>query len=346
MRVDVVREKYSRYMGGCVSKSLDVKLKTIRAGEYTPEDFIIADAKDGDMAMGMAAPGPHPTRPGAFKTKADYLDAMRSMSRSGLVDIMLMSASSAAVLAGEGLFNESPVTPAVRLNDATDIWFLRGNRYVEQPSLPFSTIDIEAATEYATLGLYSVTYSNDLLCDYETVAAYKQFRAAAEGTGMRHFLEVFNPHPSVDTGLSPDDMALFINDAIARTLAGVVPAQQPLFLKMAYNGPRAMEELASYDPEGLIIGILGGSKGTTRDTFELISQAEKYGARVALFGRKINLAEDPLTLVALMRRVVEREVSPREAVRLYHAELAQKGLAPSLSGEEDEQITEAILKQG
>ena len=53
-----------------------------------------------------------------------------------------------------------------------------------------------------------------------------------------------------------------------------------------------MEELASYDPNNLIVGILGGGKGTTRDCFELLHKASKYGAKVALFGRKINLAED------------------------------------------------------
>ena len=56
------------------------------------------------------------------------------------------------------------------------------------------------------------------------------------------------------------------------------------------NGAKALEELASYDPQ-LVVGVLGGGAGTTRDTFELLFQAEKYGARVALFGRKINLAE-------------------------------------------------------
>ena len=61
-----------------------------------------------------------------------------------------------------------------------------------------------------------------------------------------------------------------------------------------------MEELASHDP-GLVIGILGGSAGTTRDCYELLSQGEKSGAKVALFGRKINLAESPLDLVALFR---------------------------------------------
>ena len=39
-------------------KSLDQKLVRIRAGNYTPADFIIADAKDPDMAFGIACPGP------------------------------------------------------------------------------------------------------------------------------------------------------------------------------------------------------------------------------------------------------------------------------------------------
>ena len=36
-----------------------------------------------------------------------------------------------------------------------------------------------------------------------------------------------------------------------------------------------MEELSSYNPKGLIVGVLGGGKGTTRDTFELVRQSEK-----------------------------------------------------------------------
>ena len=85
-------------------------------------------------------------------------------------------------------------------------------------------------------------------------------------------------------------MPQFVNDAIVRCLAGLTEAERPRFLKIAYNGPRALEELASFDPS-LVVGVLGGGAGTTRDCFELIHQAQKYGARVALFGRKINLAE-------------------------------------------------------
>ena len=104
-----------------------------------------------------------------------------------------------------------------------------------------------------------------------------------------------------------------------------------------------MEELASHDP-GLVIGILGGSAGTTRDCFELLSQGEKSGARVALFGRKINLAESPLDLVALFRPVLERKVTAAEAVKSYHATLAKKKLKPKRALEDDMKITEAVLE--
>ncbi len=101
--------------------------------------------------------------------------------------------------------------------------------------------------------------------------------------------------------LAPELTPHFVNDAIVRCLAGLTEAERPRFLKIAYNGPRALEELASFDPS-LVVGVLGGGAGTTRDCFELIHQAEKYGARVALFGRKINLAESPLDIVRLHAR--------------------------------------------
>ena len=45
-------------------KTLDAKLAAIRAGKYKPTDFIIADAKDGDIGFGAAAPGPDRDKPG------------------------------------------------------------------------------------------------------------------------------------------------------------------------------------------------------------------------------------------------------------------------------------------
>ena len=69
-------------------KSLDKKLKRIRNGKYKPTDFIIADAKDGDMAFGVTSPGPADKT--SWKPREAYLQGMHDMSASGLVDIMLM----------------------------------------------------------------------------------------------------------------------------------------------------------------------------------------------------------------------------------------------------------------
>ena len=76
-----------------------------------------------------------------------------------------------------------------------------------------------------------------------------------------------------------------------------------------------------YDP-GLIVGVLGGSAGTTRDAMELIWSARRNGARLVLFGRKIRLAENPLVIVELMRRIADYEKCLRpEAVKIYHDRL-------------------------
>ena len=89
---------------------------------------------------------------------------------------------------------------------------------------------------------------------------------------------------------------------------------------MVYHGPKAMEELVHYDPH-LVVGILGGSAGTTYDAFKLLSEAKKYGARVALFGRKINNAENQLAFIQFLRLIADGEITAEEAVRAYHGVL-------------------------
>ena len=328
--------------------TLDHKLLRIRVGQYVPADFIIADAKDADMGFGAGAPGTfydqdnQPTD--RMRPIADYRAGMREMVRSGLVDIMLTSVSSAEALQANNTYDDSLVTPAVRLNDATDIWSLRGGAYRTVQARPFRTARLKHARAVSDLGLYSVTFYNDLDRDVATLEAYAAFREEAEAVGMRHFLEVFNPAFPIDTG--GVDLGPYVNDAIVRALAGVASAERPLFLKMTYNGPRAMEELASFDLRNLIVGVLGGAAGTTRDTMELVAQAERHGARVALFGRKIWYAESAVEIVRLMRRVVEREASPSEAVRLYHDVLAKAGIRARRPLDQDSQVTDPILKAG
>ena len=339
-------------------KLLDRKLDALRANPGANE-FILADAKDADMAFGVGAPGRSPQPQSAempFRTLTEFRDIIREIVRQELVDIMLMSASMNDTLTiQEGIFRDSSVTPAVRANDTTDIHAVRGGKYATYPSLPFRTatldhiqcghIDCRVEERFAgaNLGLYSVTFNNDPERDRRTLEEYTRFRIEAERKGFRHFLEVFDPN--VPDAVAPDLLPKFINDMIARCLAGVPQAGRPLFLKMVYHGPRAMEELHRYDPT-LVIGILGGSAGTTYDAFKLLAEARKYGARVALFGRKINQAENQFVFIRFLRLIADGLILPEEAVRAYHAALDKLGVRPQRRLEEDMQLQTGVMSYG
>ncbi len=247
-------------------RALDRKLAAIHSGTYTPDDFIIADAKDADMAFGVQAPGP---AGGGYRTREDYLADMDALVRADLLDVLLTSASNGERMARSGVLDDSSTTLAVRANDTTDIWFPRGAGYSAHPSRPFRTAHLASVREFCDLVLYSVTFNNDVDRDLASLAAFAQFREAAHQLQMRYFLEVFNPNAAV--GLAPDEVGAFVNDSIVRALAGVTSAHRPLFLKIAYNGHAGLGELAAHDPT-LVVGILGGSAGTTRDAFELLTQ--------------------------------------------------------------------------
>ena len=194
---------------------------------------------------------------------------MRALVAADALDILLTSASNGERLASDGSLDDE-VTLAVRANDTTDIWNHRGSSYTAAPSRPFRTAELAAVRPFCDLVLYSVTFNNDLERDLATLEAYRAFRREAAEVGMRYFLEVFNPNAPV--GLAPEDVGAYVNDAIIRTLAGVTAAHRPLFLKMPYNGADALAELVEHDPS-VVVGILGGSAGTTRDTFELLDRA-------------------------------------------------------------------------
>ena len=323
-----------------MSKTLDYKLSKIQAGNYETSDFIIADAKDGDMAFGCATPGIGTN--GRMKPIRAYREDMVRVTQSGLVDIMLMSVSSAEILSDDGLFENSKVTPAVRFNDTSDIWHPRGGVYTQIPARPFRSAVLERIKPIADLGLYAVTFYNDLERDLYTLEQYARFRGEASDAGLRHFLEIFNPAMPVET--TTGEFAAYNNDMIARLLAGVSKWDRPIFLKAAYNGPAATEEIACYDPEHLIFGILGGGAGTTRDCLELVKQSEKYGARVALFGRKIYNAENSVFMVRAMRRVIEEGISSAEGVKAYHADLQEAGIVAYRTLDDDLQLSDELLK--
>jgi hypothetical protein len=65
---------------------------------------------------------------------------------------------------------------------------------------------------------------------------------------------------------------------------------------------------------------------------------------VALFGRKVQHAESQGAIVALMRRVLDRELDSEAAVRDYHATLARLEIAAVRSLAADLEVTDAVLR--
>jgi hypothetical protein len=330
-------------------KSLDAKLASIHADPSGSKAFILADAKDADMATGLASTGIDPiTR--KRRTLAQYRQEIRQVIDQGLVDIVLMSASTNELLTiHEKRFERSAITPAARANDTTDVHLPAGGTYASAPSRPFRTalidhimagkIDPTPAERKlgADLGLYSITPNNHIDTDLPILEAYKAFRVEAEQKGFRHFLEVFDPNACGD--VCPPELDRYINDLIVRTLAGVCGKGRPIFLKVAYHGPAAMEELATFDPH-LVPGILGGASGTTFDAFHQLWEARKHGARAALYGRMINNSEHQTTMIQHLRWLADGEMTdPAEAVRHYHSELAKLGIPPYRVLDQDLQRT-------
>src|SRR3954465_14878718 len=138
-------------------KSLDKKLAEVKANRNS-RSFVIADAKDADMAFGVRAPGPRSYlatrghRPATFSPEVwsreeygyrnlpEFLDIIREVVHQGLIDIMLMSAYvNEQLTIKEGLFRNSHVTPAARANDATDVWAVRHGCYTREAAQPFRT---------------------------------------------------------------------------------------------------------------------------------------------------------------------------------------------------------------
>src|SRR6266581_3697226 len=113
-----------------MQKSLDEKLSRIHADPRGAKDFILADAKDADMALGLGATGRSPeAHEGRYRSLQEYREQIEQIVAQGLVDIMLMSAHTNEILTiQKRIFDQSHVTPAARANDTTDIHVLRGGK--------------------------------------------------------------------------------------------------------------------------------------------------------------------------------------------------------------------------
>ena len=340
-------------------KSLDRKLAAIHADPSGSKEFIIADAKDADMAFGIGAPGKSPENHAGevrLRTLAEYREQIRQVVEQGIVDIMLMSASTNDILnIQERLFENSLITPAApsqrhqrcvrrsRRDVSAGAVAAIPQCHARSHSVRPRRLRAGRAGPRRRPGIIQRHIQQSARRRLASVGRVQGFSREAERKGFRHFLEVFDPN--VPAGLSSEDLPKFINDSIVRTLAGVAQAGRPVFLKVVYHGPRAMEELVTYDPQ-LIVGILGGGAGTTYDAFKLISEAQKYGARVALYGRKINNAENQLAFVEFLRLIVDGVISPEEAVGAYHGVLARLKIKPQRRLEDDLVLQTGVMSYG
>jgi len=317
-------------------KTLDKKLAALQQNPAS-DDFIICYAADPDMGGGLRPTVAQGIEPAVWRGQ------MTDMVHQGDIDILLASVSTMDHLARDAqLFVDSPVTAAIRANDASDIWHVRGGSYPAQLSRPFATTTVPEAM-YGTLhpaegqavdvplGLWSITFNNDLEADERSLLRYRDFRAEAAEHGFRHFVEVFNPNVA-DHGID-GPIGSFVNDCIARMLAGVPRSSGPEFLKVVYNGPGALRELVS--GLGIPVGVLGGPPSTANDSFTLIQQIKENGGRVALFGRRIKVADDPVLFTKYLRQVADDGLSPEDATRGYHGALTDAGITPSRSLEDD-----------
>jgi hypothetical protein len=329
-----------------MEKSLDKRIHNIKTSDLG-EDFILVDAKDPDAAFGIAATGfKDKSNPNlGHRSLGEFYEEIRELVDQNILDVMLTTIFTYDNLVENGdIFQNSSLTPAVRVNSSTDIWLVRGGIYGKLPSLPYSHAsleniifgsvrDLSERQPRIDLGLYSITFSNHPEIDLRSMVAFREFYELATDLGFRYFLEVFDPN-NEDCGLTAEEIPAFCNDQIARIISLTPKHAQPLFLKVPYHGPDAMQELAKYHSE-TIIGILGGSSGTTYDAFKLISEAQKYGAKAAIFGRRIKNSEAPLYFVRILREIVSSRLSPELAVEKYHQCLEEENIQPLRNYSED-----------
>jgi hypothetical protein len=127
-------------------------------------------------------------------------------------------------------------------------------------------------------------------------------------------------------------------EADLRTLLAIPDHYRVLFLQGGALGQNAAVPLNLLPPGGVADYIDTGHWAQ-----KSIAEAQKYGARVALFGRKINQAEHQLAFIEMLRFITEGRIAPGEAVRAYHAVLDTKKIKARLPLEKDLELTEQAM---
>ncbi len=336
---------------------LDEKLARIRSGQYKRSDFIIADAKDPDMGPSLAAAGPKLEPDGSwtrYRSREEFLDQIVAIVEQDIVDVMLTSASNLERLVKRGLFASSKVKPVIRANDTTDIWLVRGGSYPKHPSRPFrsaslpqvmygANVPVAGGKIYLTdLGLYSITFTNDVEADIRSLEAFSKFRDDASACDF--------PISSKCSTRTSTPKSRRICCRITSTISSC--ARCPGWSR---RSGRVSSRLLTTEPGAGGTRLLRSqpdrraARRLGRNHARHFRTAGRRGGQMGrggVFGRKINRPhpESPLAIIKLMRAVTDGAVSPAEAVKAYHGELQKSGLKPKRPLAEDNVATEAALK--
>ena len=329
------------------------KLANIHADPHGAKDFILADAKDADMAAGLAAPGKDAGHGQDRARWPSIATRCARSSRQGLVDIMLMSASTSEVLTIQRAAVRRLARHARRPRQ-------RHDRH--PPASP------AAPTRRSRRGRSASATIDQIQCGKVDPDARRAAAAARTSASTRSRRTTTSTFDYVDARRRTRNSA---SRPSARASATSSKSSTPTPAAAAVpDGPRAVHQRPdrpharrraaaragrsssrssttarrrwrSWSPTTRTScpGILGGSSGTTYDAFKLLEEAKKYGARAALFGRKINNSEHQLTFVRFLRAIADGQIGAEEACRAYHGDLAKLGIKPYRPLDDDLELT-------
>ena len=163
----------------------------------------------------------------------------------------LMTPADAETLAlEENLFENTPITPIVRMNSETAIWNPRFGVYTSRLSMPFQTVFPEDMQRYCealigpalecrvNLGLYTPLHSIMIPlqmsgCSNRTCNSHT---SSVRLKAFDHLLEVFLPNIKLP-GMDDEKRGMYVADSIVRTMSYLRKHQRPRFIKTAYTTP-------------------------------------------------------------------------------------------------------------
>ena len=190
------------------------------------------------MAFGIGAPGQSPEMHAGevrIRTLAEYREQIRQIARQGLVDIMLMSASTNDVLTIQRAAVREQPRHAGRAGQRHQRHLRRPRRPLRrsEPARPFRTatldhiqcghVDCRPGRARAAARTWACTASRSTTAwttTWPSLEALSPFPRRGRAQGLSPFPRSVRSQRA-RRDLTPDEMPQFINDSIARTLAGV-----------------------------------------------------------------------------------------------------------------------------